>query len=292
MNTQDNVKTNILKDKIFKMVIIIFGTISIIPLILILYYIIANGIPYISGKFFVQTSPAPQAEADIIIEGLKVGGISNALVGTLLIVLVAALIAIPLGIAVGVYLAENRKSKLTDIAHVAVDMIQGVPSIVFGIVVSIWIVKTFKSFSAISGSIALALMMIPIIIKNTEETIKLVPHSIREAGLALGVPYYKVILKIIIPSSLSGIVTGAIVGVSRILGETAPLLFTAFGSRFLEWNIAEPMETLPTLIYKNSLSPNSNLIYNSWGASLVLVIMVLLLNLIVKMVVNKWKVKF
>lgn len=292
MNTQDNVKTNILKDKIFKMVIIVFGTISIIPLILILYYIIANGIPYISGKFFIQTSPAPQAEADIIVEGLKVGGISNALVGTLLIVLVAALIAIPLGIAVGVYLAENRKSKLTDIAHVAVDMIQGVPSIVFGIVVSIWIVKTFKSFSAISGSIALALMMIPIIIKNTEETIKLVPHSIREAGLALGVPYYKVILKIIIPSSLSGIVTGAIVGVSRILGETAPLLFTAFGSRFLEWNIAEPMETLPTLIYKNSLSPNSNLIYNSWGASLVLVIMVLLLNLIVKMVVNKWKVKF
>jgi phosphate transport system permease protein len=292
MKEKDNLSVNIAKDKIFLAFVIIFSILSIVPLILILYYIFIRGLPVINWSFLTTISPSPQGEIEIAQEGLRVGGVANAIVGTLLIVLVGALIAIPFGIAVGIFLAEHKNSKIANITRVAVDMIQGIPSIIFGIVVSLWIVRTTKTFSGISGSVALALMMLPLVIKSTEETIKLIPNSIKEAGLALGTPYYRVVMRLIIPSGISGIVTGILMGVARIMGETAPLLFTSFGSRFLNTNLFKPMEALPTLIYKNSMSPNTNLIVNSWGASAILVIFVLVLNILTKMVVNKWKVKF
>jgi phosphate transport system permease protein len=149
-----------------------------------------------------------------------------------------------------------------------------------------------NGFSAVSGSIALAMMMLPLIIKNTEETLKLIPYSVKEAAYSLGVPYYKVVLRVVLPAGLSGILTGVLVGIARVTGETAPLLFTSFGNPFTEINPLKPMETIPHIIFIYATSPNADLQNIAWGASFILVVFVLFLNLIAKVVASKWKVKF
>ena len=219
------------------------------------------------------------------------GGIANALVGSILIVLVAAIIAIPIGILCGVYLSENKNGKLAYYSRLAVDVLQGTPSIVVGIVVYFCIVKPIGSFSAFSGSVALAIMMLPIVIRSTEETVKLLPDTLKEAGLALGLPYYKVILKVILPCGISGILSGVMLSVARIAGETAPLLFTAFGNPYLTANILKPMQSLPLLIFNYATSPYDEWHDLAWGASLILLIWVLLLNITTKWITRKWKVQ-
>jgi phosphate transport system permease protein len=288
------VRKNILKDRIFEGLVITLSLLSIVPLIFILSYIFAKGFPKLFiPEFWVGIPPSGQSKNVIEAVGMNVGGIANGIIGTFLIVLMGGLIAVPFGVLTGVYLAENRQSKIANAIRVAVDMIQGIPSIIFGIFVNIWWVTTMKGgYSAIAGSVSLALMMLPIVIKSTEETMILIPDSLKEAAVALGTPYYKVLLRIVLPAGLSGIVTGVLVGITRIAGETAPLLFTAFGNPNINLNVTEPMETLPTLIYNNARSASPNLIENAWGASAALVIIVLILNILTKVVVNRWKVKF
>lgn len=292
----DPVKANIVKDKVFLGLIVSLSILSMIPLVLILYYILVKGLPIISVQFLSLPSTSPMGSEQFnLLEGLArikaIGGILNGIVGSLMIVLVASVIAIPFGVIVGIYLSENENTPFAGAMHVAVDMIQGIPSIIFGIVLSIWVVKTFKVF-AFAGSLALALMMLPIIIKNTEETLRLIPLQIKEAAMALGLPYWRMILKVVLPAGMSGIATGILVGVSRVLGETAPLIFTAFGSQFVRFDLTGKMQALPTLIYKEAMSAYPNWQLNSWGASCILVIVVLLLNIITKAVVNKWKIKY
>lgn len=294
---KNNVNLNIRKDQMFKLAVNILSLLSLIPLFLILGFIFIKGLPVAFNLFFLtHEQPQPMGAGFYALEGMArvqaLGGISHAIIGTFLIVLTATLFAVPLSIIVGIYLAENRGKKMADIATIAVDMIQGIPSIIFGVIVNIWLVRTFKGFSGLAGAVALALMMMPLIIKNTEETLKLIPNSLKEAAFALGAPYYRVVLNIMIPVGISGMATGVLVAVARVMGETAPLLFTAAGNRYLTWNITEQMQALPTHIYKFSLSPFANWNENAWGASAVLVIFVLLLNLLTKVVVNKWKVKF
>jgi phosphate transport system permease protein len=174
----------------------------------------------------------------------------------------------------------------------AVETLQGIPSIVIGIIAYIWVVLTMGSFSGLSGGAALALMMLPVIITATEETLKLIPDSLREASLALGVSYPRTILKVVIPAGLSGILTGILLGVGRVAGETAPLLFTAFGSPFMNFNILKPINTLPLMIFNYATSPYPEWHTLAWGASFVLVVFVLGLNLFTKVVTRKWKVQF
>ncbi len=293
---KDPFMSNIVKDKIFTVLIVGLSVLSMIPLILILYFILVKGLPIISVQFISMNSTSPMGSEQFnLLEGMArikaIGGIYNALVGSIIIVLVASVIAIPLGVIVGIYLSEHHGNPFANAVHVAVDMIQGIPSIIFGIVLSIWVVKTFKVF-AFAGSIALALMMLPIVIKNTEETLKLIPLQIKEAAMALGLPYWRMILKVVLPAGLSGIMTGILVGVSRILGETAPLIFTAFGSQYVRVSLGDKMQALPTLIYKEAMSAYPNWQLNSWGASCVLVLLVLVLNIITKVVVNRWKIKY
>ena len=151
----------------------------------------------------------------------------------------------PVGIAAGIYLSEKREGKLSRTVKLCVEILQGTPSIVIGIIAYTWIVRPLKSFSVFSGAMALSMMMIPVIIKSTEETLKLIPYHLKEAALALGVPYHKTILKVILPAGMSGIVTGILLSIARVTGETAPLLFTSFGNPFLNWNLFKPMESLP-----------------------------------------------
>ncbi len=168
----------------------------------------------------------------------------------------------------------------------------GVPSIVLGIVAYVWVVKPMGHFSALSGGIALAMIMLPVVTLATEETLLLIPMSLKEAALALGVSYPRVILKVVLPSGMSGIVTGALLAVARGAGETAPLLFTAFGSPFMSVNVAQPMSSLPLMIFTYATSPYPQWHDLAWGASFVLLVFILVLNLITKLVTARWKVRF
>lgn len=272
----------LVKSKAVEWVIILFAFLITVPLIAIIFFVLKTGLAKIDWHFFTNI-PKPVGEIG--------GGIANALVGSLLIVFVATLIAVPIGILCGVYLSENKDSKLASYSRLAVDVLQGTPSIVTGIVIYFWLVKPLGTFSALSGSVALAIMMLPIVIRSTEETLKLLPSSLKEAGLALGLPYHKVILRVIVPCGFSGILSGVMLSVARIAGETAPLLFTAFGNPYISTNVLKPMQSLPLLIFNYATSPYEEWHDLAWGASLILLIWVLLLNLTTKLITRKWKVQ-
>jgi phosphate transport system permease protein len=273
----------IAKDSGFKAMIIIVSFSSMIPLLLIVFYIITNGISSLSWTFLTEI-PTPVGE--------KGGGIANAVVGSFLLVIIAGLPSIPLGIAAGVYLSEHKKSKWAYWGRLATEVLQGTPSIVIGIIAYLWLVVPMGGFSALSGGIALGIMMLPMIIRATEETLNLIPDSLKEASLALGVPYYRTILRVILPAGLSGIMTGVLISVARIVGETAPLLFTALGNAFMNWNVMKPVNSLPVLIYNYATSPYPEWHRVAWGASCVLVLFVLTLNLVVRIITRRWKVQF
>jgi phosphate transport system permease protein len=277
-----NVKYRMAKSRLFQGVIILFAFLITVPLILIVLYIFKEGITKINWNFLTKI-PKPVGESG--------GGIANALIGSLLIVLTASVIAIPIGILCGIYLSENKSGRLSYWSRLSVDVLQGVPSIVIGIVVYFWIVKPVGTFSAFSGSIALAIMMLPILIRSTEETLKMIPFSLKEAGLALGLPYHKVILRVIVPCGISGILSGIMLSVARIAGETAPLLFTAFGNPYLNTNLGKPMQSLPLMIFNYATSPYDDWHDMAWGAALILLFTVLLLNIITKLTTRRWNVQ-
>jgi phosphate transport system permease protein len=274
--------TRNIKSIIFKGVIIFFAFLIVIPLIIILLYIIKQGATQVNWHFLTNV-PAPVGE--------KGGGISNALVGSAIMVLLASVVAVPVGMLAGIYLSENPRTKLAYYAGLCVDILQGVPSIVVGIVVYFWVVKPLGTFSAIAGSIALAIMMLPIIIRSTEQTLKLLPDSLKEAALSLGVPYHRVILKVIVPCGFAGILSGITLSIARIIGETAPLLFTALGNSFFSTSLTKPMESLPHVIFTYATSPYDDWHDLAWGASFILLIFVLTLNIVTKVITRKWKIQ-
>jgi phosphate transport system permease protein len=282
MNKNVNIKYRMGKSRFIQGLIIFFAFLITVPLLLIIIYIFREGITKINWAFLTQI-PKPVGEAG--------GGIVNALIGSILIVLTASVIAIPVGILCGIYLSENKTGRLAYWSRLSVDVLQGVPSIVIGIVVYFWVVKPIGTFSAVSGSVALAIMMLPILVRSTEETLKLIPFSLKEAGLALGLPYHKVILKVIVPCGISGILSGIMLSIARIAGETAPLLFTAFGNPYLNTNLARPMQSLPLMIFNYATSPYDEWHDMAWGAALILLFTVLLLNIITKLTTRRWNVQ-
>jgi phosphate transport system permease protein len=277
-----SVKYRIGKSLGFQVLTITLSFACVIPLIAILIFIIKAGITKINWHFLVNI-PKPVGEIG--------GGIANALLGSVIIISVAAAIAVPIGILAGIYLSENRKSRLAYWSRLSVDILQGVPSIVIGIVAYFWLVKPLGGFSGLSGSVALAIMMLPIVVRSTEETLKLLPDTLKEAAYALGMPFHRVIFKVIVPCGISGILSGVMLSIARITGETAPLLFTAFGNPYLSANITKPMQSLPLLIFNYATSPYNDWHDLAWGASLILLMWVLLLNIFTKLITRKWKVQ-
>ncbi|MGQ9619264.1 MAG: phosphate ABC transporter permease PstA [Candidatus Aminicenantia bacterium] len=280
---KEQIQRRILKDRLFKIIVISLSFLSTLPLFFILFHLIKTGITSLSFEFLFNL-PKPVGE-----EG---GGILNAIVGTFILILLSSSISIPIGVSLGIYLSDNRDKRIAKMVTLIVDILQGVPSIVLGIIAYLWIVKPMGHFSAFSGGIALALMMLPIIIKSTEETLNLIPESLKEASLALGAPYYKTVLKVVLPTGLNGIFIGILLGISRIAGETAPLLFTAFGNPFMNLNIFKPIESLPHLIFTYAKSPFPDWHAKAWAASFVLILIVFTLNILSKWVVKRWKVRF
>lgn len=279
---EPSLKRRILYDKLFKITIVLLSFCSILPLFFILFFITSKGISVINWTFLTNL-PKPVGE---------MGGISNAIIGTLLLVSIATAFSVPVGILAGIFLAENRAGRLASLTRLCVETLQGVPSIVIGIIAYIWLVIPMGSFSALSGGMALGIMMLPVIITATEETLKLVPESLREASLALGVSYPRTILKVILPAGISGIVTGILLSIARVAGETAPLLFTAFGSPFMNVNVLKPINSLPLMIFNYATSPYPEWHALAWGASFILIAIVLGLNLMAKVVTKRWKLQF
>lgn len=280
---QQQLKYRLIKNAIFKVSIAFIAFLTAVPLLFILYYIVSKGIGVISWDFLFNL-PKPSGE--------EAPGVANAIVGTFILIGLSCIIAVPISIFVGIFLSESKGSSMTYWVRLCVEILQGIPSIVIGIIAYLWIVEPMGGFSAISGGIALGIMMIPFVVRSTEETLKLIPSSYREASLALGVPYYKTILKVIVPSGMGGIVTGTMISVARIAGETAPLLFTAFGSPYLNLNINDPVHALPLLIFKYATSPYDDWLALAWGASFVLIVFILLMNLMAKLVVKRWEIQF
>jgi phosphate transport system permease protein len=271
------------KDRLFKIAVTFFSFASIVPLFFILFHIFKNGIAVINWQFLTSL-PKPVGDTG--------GGISNAIVGTGMLLAVSCGLAIPLGIGAGIYLSEHKQGRISYLVRLCVEILQGIPSIVIGIIAYVWIVMPLRTFSAFSGGIALAIMMLPVIVRSAEETLKLIPDSLKEASLALGVPYYKTVLKVVLPAGMSGVVTGIILSIARVAGETAPLLFTAFGNPFMNLNLLKPVNSLPLLVFNYAASPYPEWHALAWGASLVLGVFVLLLNFFAKVMTKKWKVQF
>ncbi len=259
-----------LKDRLAFFLILILALLPALPLIHILYGILKQGLASLSWEFFVHLSRPPGEEG---------GGVGNAILGTVMLAVLASLMAVPVGVLCGVYLSEYARGKFGEVVRISADVLQGVPSIVLGIVAYLWVVKPMGHFSALSGAVALAIMMLPVIVRSTEEILKMIPETLREASLALGVNYWRTVLKVLIPTGLVGISTGILLSLARIMGETAPLLFTAFGNPFWNLNPLQPVEALPLTVFKYAISPYEEWIRQAWGASVVLTLMVLGLNL-------------
>jgi phosphate transport system permease protein len=280
---EPSIRRRIIYDKSFKTVIILLTFCSILPMLFILFFITSKGISVINWNFLTQL-PKPVGEIG--------GGISNAIIGTLMLIGIGMAFSVPVGILAGIFLSESRKGKLASLTRLCVETLQGVPSIVIGIIAYIWLVVSMGSFSALSGGVALGLMMLPVIITATEQTLKLIPGSLKEASLALGVSYPRTILKVILPAGVSGIATGILLSIARVAGETAPLLFTAFGSPFMNLHVLKPINSLPLMIFNYATSPYPEWHTLAWGASFILIILVLGLNLFTKVVTKRWKVQF
>ena len=242
---------------------------AVLPLLLILGTLIAKGAGSLNLAFFTNV-PVPAGETG--------GGVLHAIIGTLLIVGVACLIGLPLGIGAGIYCAEYPASRLTFATRFVSDVLNGTPSIVVGVFAWTWIVASQKHFSAFAGSVALAILMVPMVTRTTEEMIKLVPHSLREAALALGYSRWRTSLSVVVRTTLPGIVTGSLLAVARVAGETAPLLFTALGSQYLSFNLDQPMAALPLVVFNYAIGPYEEWHQLAWATALVLILVVLVLS--------------
>jgi phosphate transport system permease protein len=259
----------------------ISAVVTIIPLIMIFYYTISKGMSYLNLNFFIKL-PTPV--------GTPGGGMVNAIFGTLILIGIGGGIGIPVGIMAGTYLSEFGKNKFGSTVRFLTDVLSGIPSIVVGVVAYTLVVIPMKHFSALAGGVALAILMIPTITRTTEEMIKLVPHSYREAGLALGIPKWKTSILIVLKTAWKGIATGVLLGLARAAGETAPLLFTALGNRFWSTNVFQPIASLTVYIYEYSAAPYKDWNDQAWTAALVLIILISLLSLIFRIITrSKYK---
>jgi phosphate transport system permease protein len=243
---------------------------AVLPLLFILAQLVVKGAGSLSLDFFTRM-PAPPGETG--------GGVAHAIVGSLLMVGTACLIGIPIGIGAGIYSAEYPGSRLASMARFVADVLNGTPSIVIGVFAWTWIVARQNHFSALAGSVALAIIMVPMVMRTTEEMIRLVPNSLREAALALGYQRWRTSLQIVLLTALPGILTGALLAVARVAGETAPLLFTALGSQYMSTNLNAPMAALPLTVYTYATGPFEEWHRYAWASALVLIVLVLLLSL-------------
>ena len=267
-------------DRLMRSSLLVAAVIALVPLVFVVYYLLRKGLSAVTGGGFFTSDPNGNFFGNP-------GGIRSALLGTLEMIGLASAIAIPIGIGVALYLTEyGRNSWFANLIRYFVDVMTGVPSIVFGLFIYIVLVisKIGGSFTGWKGAVAVSLLMLPIVIRSAEVVLLLVPSSLREAALALGAPRWRVILRVVLPTSRSGLITGSLLAVARGMGETAPLLFTAAGALALSANLGVQMNALPLQIYNDIQSPRDTIVARAWGAGLTLVALVLILNVIARII--------
>ncbi|MBY0369903.1 phosphate ABC transporter permease PstA [bacterium] len=253
-----------------RLVLFLCAVAALVPLFSVLGYVLFRGVPGLNLDFFTQI-PRPVGEAG--------GGMANSLVGTCILVATASLLGIPWGIAAGVYLSEYGRTKTAHVVRFATDILASVPSIVIGLFIYALFVVPMGGFSALAGGMALGVLMIPTVARSTEEMLRLVPTHIREAGLALGLPRWKVILRVVLRGCVSAITTGVMLAIARVAGETAPLLFTALNNRFWSDSLTQPIASLPVQIYSYAIAPFEEWHTQAWAGALVLVLLVFVINI-------------
>jgi phosphate transport system permease protein len=255
-----------LGDGVATLLVTLSAVIAIVVLLLILLDVVAKGLPALNLSFFVD-APRPPGEPG--------GGVGPAIVGTLIMVAVGSIIGVVVGIATGVYLSEVGSGGLARAISFVVDLVAGLPSIVIGLFVWGWLVRNVVgNYNGLAGAVALAIIMVPIITRTVEETLRIVPDSLREASLALGIPRWKTILRIVLPTAKAGVITGVVLSLARAGGETAPLLLTALGNQFFNVDVLQPMASLPVQIYNYARSPYADWQAQAWGAALVLIALI------------------
>ena len=251
---------------------------ALVPLFFVFFYVVKQGFSSLSWDFFTKM-PKPVGEAG--------GGMANAIVGTLILIALASLVAIPVGLVSGIYLSEYPKSSLATAVRFTADVLNGIPSIVIGIFAYALVVLPVKHFSALAGGVALGFMMIPIITRTTEELLNLVPSTLREGALALGATRSRAAFTVMLPAALPGIMTGILVSLARIAGETAPLLFTSFSNRFWSTTLSQPIASLTVQIYTYAISPYEDWHRQAWAGALVLVFVVFLFSVLARVVTKR-----
>ena len=279
MMPSTNIRTRKIFNDFMHIIIVVLTIIALIPLVSILSYIIYKGYRVINWDF-ITSLPTPAGDVG--------GGVGNSILGTLILVGVASVVGLPIGIMTAIYLNEYEPTgKFANIVRFVVDILLGIPSVVVGIFAYVAFVSPFGNFSAMSGGLALAIILIPIVVRSTEGVLKLVPNEYREGSYALGVSKWQTIIKIVIPTAMKGIVTGVMLAIARVAGETAPLLLTAFGNHYWSSSLDQPMASLPAQIFEYAKSPYADWIEKAWGAALILIIMILFLNISARILTRK-----
>ncbi len=267
----------------WKSMLALFGAyaltaVALVPLALVLWHTVVNGLPAATHVDFYLNVERPV--------GIPGAGVSHAIAGSAVMVGIASAIALPIGIVGGVHLVEFG-GRLARAVRLAADVLVGVPSIAIGLFAYVLFVAPFHHFSGIAGALALAVLMLPVVIRTTEGAVALIPAGLREAGLALGLPRWRVALQLVLPAAAPGVITGALLAMARAAGETAPLLFTGFGNRFWNLDPTQPMSALPLIVFHDALTPYPSLQQQAWGAALVLVAAMLVINLASRWVVRR-----
>jgi phosphate transport system permease protein len=266
-------------DRLATSVMTLCAALAVLVLMLILVYVAIMGLPALNLAFFTQR-PLPAGEVG--------GGVLPAIMGTLEMLGVAALIGVPLGMGTAIYLAEYGHGNFARSVSFLIDLIAGLPSIVIGVFIWAWLVRhVVGHFNGFAGGVALAVIMIPIVTRTVEETLRLVPDPLREASLGLGIPRWKTILKVVLPTARAGIITGVVLSIARAGGETAPLLLTALGNQFFSLDLFQPMAALPVQIYTYARSPYADWQVKAWGAALILIVLIGVLSLLSRWAVTR-----
>jgi phosphate transport system permease protein len=268
-----------LADGVARTLVYALALLALVPLGLVLLYTAFNGLPALEHVEFFTNVERPV--------GIPGAGVSHAIAGTLIMVGIASLMAIPAGVLGGVYLVEYGHGVWARWVRLSADVLAGAPSIAIGLFAYALVVAPFHHFSALSASVALAVLMLPIVVRTSEAAIALIPGGLREAGLALGLARWRVSLQLILPAAIPGVVTGALLAVARAAGETAPLLFTGFGNRFWNLDPTKPMSALPLIVFHDALTPYPALQQQAWGAALLLICVVLAINLASRLVLRR-----
>jgi len=250
----------------------------LLPLVFIVVFLVIQGASSINWNFFTKV-PAPVGEPG--------GGMGNAILGSFFVILLASLVGVPIGLLGGIFLGEFPGSRLSKVTRFAADVLNGTPSIVMGVFAYSVVVMPMHSFSALAGGFALGIMMVPIMLRTTDEMLQLVPQMVREASLALGIPYWRTVMSVVLRSAKSGLITGVLLAMARIAGETAPLLFTAFNNAFWTTSLVQPIATLPVQIFTYAISPYDDWHRQAWAGALFLMLLVFGINILVRFVTRQ-----